>query len=345
MAKAKEKTELEELEDMYRKQMDAEDDTDEDRDDDEPDTDKQDEENDDDLSVDDEEEEDGGQDDDEEDDRAEIEAKARRAGWKPEAEYKGKDPWVDAEEFLERAEKDSREMRRQNQNLQRTLEKLEKNVEALNKHHEREITAREDAAYERGRKSYEEVMQKAAKEGDTETYNKAMRGRDELMRTKHERENKAEDDPEEDKKQDPPPPPNNWNRWAKDNPWFETDAVLTDAAKKQCGIYAAQGKSPEEQLKLVHDYIRETYPHKFYEEDDNEPRNSRINRRKAAPRMPGGSRRPASKSIEPDSYEALKPKYKAECDRTLKANPKMQKEDFLRYCSPDMFTITNQRED
>ena len=34
MAKAKEKTELEELEDMYRKQMDAEDDTDEDQDDD-----------------------------------------------------------------------------------------------------------------------------------------------------------------------------------------------------------------------------------------------------------------------------------------------------------------------
>ena len=128
-----------------------------------------------------------------------------------------------------------------------------------------------------------------------------MRGRDELMHQAGARE-KFDDEVEEDKTGSTSPP-NNWNQWAKTTLGLKTDAVLTDAAKKQCGIYAAQGKSPEEQLK--HDYIRETYPHKFYEEDDNEPRNSRINRAgRLVPRMPEAHAARHQKSIEPDSYEA-----------------------------------------
>ena len=64
-----------------------------------------------------------------------TEDKARALGWRPETEYKGpKDKWVDAEEFVKRAEEDPREVRKAYHVLMRKVQKLEQGIDDILSH-------------------------------------------------------------------------------------------------------------------------------------------------------------------------------------------------------------------
>jgi hypothetical protein len=246
------------------------------------------------------------------------EDRAKRMGWKPKDEFQGIGEWVSAEEFLKRGENDPAELKRQNRTMERSIQKLEKSMEALLSHQQREIEAREKSAYERGYAAYEAQIDKAIEDGDTDAAKRAIKGRDELQKREHERLTQKKEEITASPQVNPMV-----QDWQKRNSWFGKDTVLTDYAQKHCDYLAKQGKSEEQQLKEVEAYIRETFPHKF--------------RSKQAPMMPsGGTAQPKGKP-KYGTYEALKPEYKAECDRNEKNG--IKREAFLRYCEPEMFTV------
>jgi hypothetical protein len=253
------------------------------------------------------------------DDNAESsESRARRMGWKPKEEYKGKDDWVDADTFIEKTENDAPQLRQSLRTIERNYQKLEKSMDAILEHHAREIEEKTKGAYQRAIDDIESRLEKAIEDEDPEAIKKAIKARDVIK----EREFKSTQQQPRHKSE-----PAVITDWKAKNPWFGADPVLTDAAAKYTDILASQGKSTEEQLDGAEKYIRETFPHKFRQPKD-------------APRMPGGSGNNMHKSSapKPGSYEALTPEAKAECDRSVKGSGgKISKEDWLKYATAEMF--------
>ena len=98
--------------------------------------------------------------------RAAAEKKARVMGWKPQAEYKGKNEWVDAETFLARGEESLPLMQRRMENMQRQLDETVRTAQEYKKFVE-------GAAEARWRTHYEDLKAKealAVTEGDGEAF-------------------------------------------------------------------------------------------------------------------------------------------------------------------------------
>jgi NADH dehydrogenase/NADH:ubiquinone oxidoreductase subunit G len=245
------------------------------------------------------------------------EARARRMGWKPQEEYKGKDEWVDAETFIKKTEEEVPHLRKALKNTERTIQKLEKGMDAVLAHQSRQLEDASKQAYAQAIKDIETRLGKAIEDGDTEAITKSIKARDELR----DQQLKAKKPVEQ-----PRGEPAEVADWKARNTWFQDDPVLADAAARYTDILASQGKSIIEQLEGAEKYVKETFPFKFRQPKD-------------APAMPGGGNNVARNTKpKPGSYEALTSEAKAECDRTVKgSNGKISKEDWLKYASPDMF--------
>lgn len=150
----------------------------------------------------------------------ELEKEARLYGWKPEAEYKGKAPWIDAETYVnrgreiapilrsnnERLKNDTLQLKTENGNLRTELEALRKDLNEF-----RDSATKKQV--EEKRAQLVDQLKEAVKDDDVDAELKIREQLDALK-------------VEPPKKPDVKPAPKDdglhpdFKRWADENPWF-----------------------------------------------------------------------------------------------------------------------------
>lgn len=249
------------------------------------------------------------------------EMQAERLGWVPQDQYKGKRPWVSAEEYLERLKEDSPKLRHVIDKLAREIEEQKRTNEAILAHHEREVKQTRQESYDRAMADAEAKHAQAVAAGDVDGATKAVTAMKALDKqianqqptTPVKRAINAEE-------------VEMVNDFKKKNAeWFGIDPDMTKYAQELETALMKAGVPLAERLQKTKEKVQRRFPQEFAEMnndalDDEIPVPSRA---VAPPRRPAGSssssvRRPAAR-IEPGSYEALTPKGKAACDSHVRA--------------------------
>lgn len=262
----------------------------------------------------------------------EVEAKARRMGWRPMEEYRGNpDDWKPAAEYLARGLEEYPVLRERYDVLDRRYAKLEGDVSDLRSRldqasrvvqevHERNVRLR-DTAYARARRDIEAEMRAAVEESDVQRFDAKKQELEELD-AEH-RDVVAtpvrpigNDGGQRQSAEEPQRPRNPViENWIADNGWFNRDRVLTDFATSYHGQLKTEqpGLSLEENLRMVTAEVQRRFPEKFSNLRRDDPASV------AAPAAPPGKPKPRT-------YDALPAADKAECDRFIAAfnatNPK-----------------------
>lgn len=207
---------------------------------------------------------------------AELEAQARRMGWRPKEEYRGSGEWVDADTFVRRGETELPILRAR----LRTLDG--KNVEQANEIRglrnevsevKRVLTdfrkfaeKGEERAFAKAKKELEEQRRTAAANADVAGVEAASRGLDQLdtemaaLKTETKKEEPAPDarkpafDPVID-------------AWVKspERAWFRNDPLLNSLAGSYSMVVQKDkpGLTTEEMLEEVEAEVKRRYPDKF----------------------------------------------------------------------------------
>jgi hypothetical protein len=181
-----------------------------------------------------------------------VEDQAREMGWKPLDDYQGdRSKWVNAEIFVARAplfekiEADKRAHKRETDELRTAVRDLAE--------HNKTVA---ESAYRRAINDLKLQKKEALAEGDTI---KALEIADKITEFQ---ENKpvpvVQNVP-----QPQGPPPEIFQRWTKENDWYEKDSSLREEADTLGFALAAKGLQPEEILNQVKDKIKRMYPEKF----------------------------------------------------------------------------------
>lgn len=258
-------------------------------------------------------------------DQGTAEQQAARLGWVPKDQYKGKSPWVSAEEYLERLREDSPRLRHVNDKLAREVEELKKTNEAILSHHERQLKQERQSAYDEAYAAAEKKHAQAVAAGDVEGATKAvtdMKALDKQIAnvpaapakpamTTEERELVAD--------------------FKADNAdWYGIDPEMTKFANEYENNLAKSNVPLDKRLAMTLEKVKRRYPQEFTEmnndaldEETPTPIPRATPTRQAAPagrNNSSGVRRPAAR-IEPGSYEALTTKGRAECDRHVRSHP------------------------
>lgn len=253
------------------------------------------------------------------------EDRAKRMGWKPKDAYKGPEgKWVEAEEFLRRAEEDPREVRKANEILMRKLQKVEQGVAAMQAHQERELAAARREEYARAQADLKRAHDAAVSEGDIEKADKAWKARD-VLATRQVEEAKAPANGVDHQSQEI------LNAWKAENPWYGQNYKATKEANEHEDWLARQGIPLAERLRRTAEYIGEEVlvakPKRVVDEAPS-PVNGQNNNGKLR-----GNRVP-----KPGSYEALTTVARAECDRVVRTSGgKITKELWVSYADQDLF--------
>jgi hypothetical protein len=230
--------------------------------------------------------------------QTDVEARARRAGWRPREEYRG-DPerWVDADQFLEVAEHDlpiaKERNKRLDQKLTRQERMLEQQAQAI--HELRAMASKnEERAYERARQELLVAQAQAVETADTATYQRATAQLAELEKEK----------PKPAPTVAPGLPPSedvqDVQNWVKSQDWWQKDQQLTNLVTGMHAqvMMAHPELSQMDGLRRVQRMLAEDYPDKFgqtqkrpqtqpsadQDGDDRQP-----NARRDAPAAVGGS--------------------------------------------------------
>lgn len=252
-----------------------------------------------------------------------VEARARRMGWRPKEEFRGPpDRWSSAEDFISRGENELPILRERNRNLDRQLEetgrtvtelktRMEQTGEVLSSMREMGLKA-EERAYKKARAEIEEEMRTRAAAADVVGVTETQRKLEELDK---ERETakvapaavvaKVTDAPAA-KPRDPVA-----EQWITDNPWFTSDAEMNSTAQ---GIHTGMLQSRKD-LSLA-DNLAETkrrimklYPEKF----------ANANRDEAiAVAQPSGNAPAPTNRNKKKTYADLPADAKAACDKYVK---------------------------
>lgn len=288
--------------------------------------------------------------DEELEERAEIERRARRLGWKPESEWRGaKDKWTDAATFIERAEANKALARENNDRLHGQIDTLSKQIDTMKAEQKRreeesgkvlnEIVDRftrvDASAYARARADIEAQQRKAVEDGDTEAYDRATEKLGKLKAPaampkvtvgksgEGEGKDEGNDKNGEGKgKADP--------QWAaavqafrEKNPWFDTDPTLNTVAQ---AIHVKLRRenpemTPEENMAAVEEEVRARFPDSF----------ENAARRRPGPPQPkerrGGGEGADQRGKR--TYENLPPAAKDACDRFIRQIPGFTREKYL----------------
>ncbi len=175
---------------------------------------------------------------------AEIEAQARRMGWRPESEYtpgKSNRPWVDAKTFVERGMSELPVLRNRYRELDSkfaaqgvVIKTLEKNSEEQQRVllELREMSKNaEDRAYIRAARELSARERAAVEAADTAAYDLVQRERQDLEQHRPKPVSdppvRAPDPAATAAPQGPPP---EVAQWIQENPWFTTDPTLNQVA-------------------------------------------------------------------------------------------------------------------
>ncbi len=239
------------------------------------------------------------------------EEQARRMGWKPEDEFEGKNEWVDADTFLDNTDNDPVQQRKSLRTIKRNYIKLEKGVDAILAHQERQVDIARQEGYEKAQAESDARFNQAVEDGD-----------DEAVRELYKQ--KTSEQPEHDPVVE---------AWAKDNPWYKTDPIMTDAAAVYQKVLINKGVSIADSLADTTEYIKLHFPQMF-------PKQRR------APNVVNGANRNnvvVKTKVEPGSYEALTPEFRTQCDNFVKRmkakgfTNDAARSEFMDCAQPEMF--------
>lgn len=264
----------------------------------------------------------------------EIEARARRMGWKPKEEFRGPDErWTDAASFVEkgiseypilldrykvlddRAAQTERALREAQGKIGEQTEVLRE----LAEHNKKAV----EAAYKRGKSEIEARMEVAVAHADTDGFRRAQQELTQLEQSKTEQLAKPAATTQQEARQ----PPQQVQvdpvveRWVADNPWFRADP--------EAGAFAeslhVRLRVTKPNLSMAENLaeVRTAVAKRFREHFENPAREQA-----AAVATPGAA--PAPKPKNPRSYESLPPDAKKACDRFMKQIPGYTRE---QYCS------------
>lgn len=259
------------------------------------------------------------------DDLGTAEDRAKTMGWRPKEEFKGQeDKWVDAEEFVKRADEDPREARKTNHVLMRKLQKLEQGQESILSHHARELAAAEQKAYNDALESIKNTHDSAIHEGDLEKANSAWQAREEITKRQIESVNQprlSDREAEDNRLRD---------EFVAKNEWLDDPEMSRVASEFQINKLK-RGVSVKDSLEMTAQFIRKKFPHEF--EDDTAPPRDRA---PSAVRSNNGIRR--DNRAKAGTYEALTPQARTDCDRAVRTSGgKITKEAWLSFATPDLF--------
>lgn len=245
----------------------------------------------------------------------EVEARARRMGWKPRDEFNGRNgaSWVDADEFVQRGEtmmplllERNRALDKQVSTLGNDLTETKTMMQTLL---ERTRKA-EETGYKRALSELEAKQRAAVQAGDTEAFEGAARQIKELT---------------------PPPPPPEPPKpaaqtvdpviqtWIADNPWFNRDPEANAIATGIHGVVSQTMPhlSLEEKLAETTRRVRRRMPELFeapVREADPPPNNER----RRAPAAVSASQSAGSRGVKPGSFESLPAMVQAEYARAAR---------------------------
>lgn len=229
-----------------------------------------------------------------------VEAKAQRMGWRPKDEFKGDESrWIDAATFVQRGEDILPIVQANNKALEKALAESQKQIKSLERtfrdfgvHHTKTVQAQ----YDRALADLQSKQADAAAIGDVQTVRQTTDAIVELGKEVRAEPANGPDKAEMQRVR---------SQFKADNPWFETDVVMTAAASAIGDELAAKGVTdPETQAAEIAKRIKAEFPHKF------ENPNRRL---PSAVEGSGTARRTGGKS-----YSDLPPEAKAACDRFVK---------------------------
>lgn len=196
-----------------------------------------------------------------------VEDRARDMGWRPKEEFKGDETrWVDAETFVKRGEEilpilkaNARRIEAENAAVKAEMAELKASVAEFRKHH----SQTERRAYERAIRDLEERQAEAVEANDLKSVRAITKEIADLSR-----------DVQTDDGGSPYKTPDHaktLNQWKGENPWFESDRVMTAAASAIADELEAAGVKGADQLAEVAKRIRAEFPHKFQNERRSAP--------------------------------------------------------------------------
>lgn len=267
-------------------------------------------------------------------DEGTAEDKASRLGWVPQAEYKGRRQWVDAEEYLAQLEEDSPKLRHINAKLVREVQSLKTTTQELISHHEREVAHTRQEAYDRAAQDIANKHAEAVAAGDVDGAQKALKAQQNL--------DKQISNPPVAKKTLSPEDQEAVADFKEQHAdWFEVDPEMTKFAKDYESALAAKGVSLADRLRMTTEKVQRRFPQEFASMNNDEPDDTPAPRQQPARTPQGRSntssiRRPAPKPAV-GSYEALNNTGKAACDKfcSAHADKAKAKATWLKYARND----------
>lgn len=257
--------------------------------------------------------------------KGDIEATARRMGWRPKEEFKGDEAkWVEADTFVAKIQDEvpllKRTLRDMDAKFAKQEKKLEEAVQVLSEF--RDFASKgEERAYQRAMTDLLAKREVAVASADTAAFHSAQADIDKLNA-----EAKAATTPkkpvEETEARTVPAPPKAITDWMDDNPWYSSDTLLHNVAK---GIDATilkeqPGLGLSDRLAKVKAEVMARFPEKFG-----------VNTRRDAPGAVGASDSPRTTAKRGGkSYDDLPPDAKRACDKFVKTIPKFTREQYLK---------------
>lgn len=238
----------------------------------------------------------------------EAEKRASRMGWKPEPQYKGDKPWVDATEFLRVYEEEPAVLKTRlnkteadNKRLQQQMVEMQQSAQALHK-----------LAYEQGMREWKEkhdalaaAKAKAITEGDGEMAVTAEAALDEHKA--------AKPTPQAAPANNTPP---EITAWRTENSWYDTDPIMAGLANGAAqALYAKGERDNTKLLKAMREAVEERFP-EYFDEPGNGAEDEPPPKPKATPQRggrTGGVTRSTAKT-----YENLPREAKEACDKLVR---------------------------
>lgn len=253
-----------------------------------------------------------------------VEARARRMGWRTEADFEDgsmerRPPkFLSAEEYIEKVESDLPILRERNRFLDNTVSKLESKLDETAKELKTNNTRMDELgklvedlhsqnqavgkrAYEAAKRDLEAVKRRAVSEADEATYDEADRRLSELDRyrpddTPKPKKQAADDDEPAPKRQAETPPAPKISRvaqdWIDSNKDLMTDPVTNPVAVSLHTRNMASGMTETESLAKLTEQIKAEFPHKFN------------NARREAPSTVAGSS-PQGRTTKKQTFDSL----------------------------------------
>lgn len=222
----------------------------------------------------------------------ESQQKAADIGWVPKHKFKGNpEDWVDADEFMRQ-----RPIRERLSAQYAETKSLKKRLDAVIKYQ----TNLEQKVREKVIAEFEAKKKEAVKFGDVEAYEAADQ---ELKKVAAEELPKFD---EEEEAKPVPEIPDFVQKFAKDNPWFETDPDMQAVMVRRTEILTGQGMELQQAIGEALKHVKATFPSKFANPNKSKPPPVMSGNREARPQS-GSKRTMASLSHEERSvYHSLK---------------------------------------